>query len=621
MVRLAAVASAALVCACATLAGGAQAEPAWTTYHRDPGRSGYDPEGTNPIVPVLAWQSVGLGAPIWQQPLILGTRVYIATVGNDVYALDASTGAVIWSRHAGTPVPAGSLPCGDVTPTVGIVGTPVIDVATQAIYAVADTWDAGTHEAQHVLVGYSLDSGAEVVRTPVDPPGEDPKAHLQRTALTLDAGHVVFGFGGNDGDCSTYRGTVVAAPELGGAPVFWQVPIATKSKSGGAVWGASGPVVDAAGRIYATTGNPNPAGEVASVYDYSDSVVALDPNLNLIGNFEPPSWKEDSNSDTDLGSAGAELLPGGVLFQAGKNGTGYLIDTATMGASASAVYSAQVCGGRPSFGGDAYAGGVIYVACSNGVQALAYNQAARTFSPLWKGPGDAAGPPIVSAGLVWVVATHASTPGSKVYGLDPGSGIPRYTEALPSAAVDHFASPSAAGGRLFVASGSSVTAYQLAALPPGSAPSPPPPAPLWGPPGGGSSPSSSAATLASTSLIVNSSGKLTVKVRCPTAVRVCKGLIVLRTLRAVVAGWAAGSGAHLARARSAILLLASGTFAVRGGHVKAVRLRLGPRARRLLSRTHGLHARATLYMRDGTGTLHTSRATVTLRIATRRRGR
>jgi outer membrane protein assembly factor BamB len=551
--------------------------------------------------------------------VILGSRAYIATVGNDIYALDSSSGAVIWSKHAGPPVPAGSLPCGHVNPTVGIVGTPVIDPATNAIYAVADTWDAGAGEAHHVLVGYSLATGAEVLRTPVDPPGADPKTHLQRTALNLDAGRIVFGFGGNDGDCGTYRGTVVAAPELGGAPAFWRVPIASTSKSGGGVWGASGPVVDGVGRIYASTGNPNPGGEVASVYDYSDSVVALDSNLNLIGNFEPPSWKEDSNNDTDLGSAGPELLPGGLLFQAGKNGTGYLIDTATMGAGAAAAYSAQVCGGHASFGGDAYAGGAIYVACSSGVQALAYNQAARTFAALWKGPGDAAGPPIVSAGLVWVVATHGSSPGSKLYGLDPGTGVPRYTEALPSASVDHFASPSAAGGRLFLATGSSVTAYQIAALPPGSPPAGSPAPPAQAP--RGSSPSSLAATLASTSLIVSASGRFVAKVRCPSAVRVCRGVISLRTLRAVLAGSADGSGAHLARARRAILLLASGTFAVRGGHVKAVPLRLRSRARRLLLRTHVLRARATLSMRDDTGILRSSRATVTLRLATRHRRR
>ena len=85
---------------------------------------------------------------------------------------------------------------------------------------------------------------------------------------------------------------------------------------------------------------------------------------------------------------------------------------------AAAVFSRQVCGGHGSFGGDAYAGGVIYVACTNGVQALAYNQAARTFTPLWQGPADAFGPPIVSGGSVWDVASGGfNGGGTKLYGL------------------------------------------------------------------------------------------------------------------------------------------------------------------------------------------------------------
>jgi outer membrane protein assembly factor BamB len=461
------LAGAALVCLLAgPLAQAAQAEPMWTTYHRDPGRSGDDPDAVEPIVPVKAWHSRDLGAPIWGQPLVLGSRVYVATVGNKIYALDASSGEVRWEKSAGTPVPSAALPCGDITPTVGIVGTPVIDTATAAIYAVADTWNASKKEAHHVLKGYSLASGEEVLSTPVDPPGADPKALLQRTALNLDKGRIVFGFGGNNGDCGEYRGTVVAAPEDKSPPSFWRYQPAPPSSSGGAVWGTSGPPIDGEGHIYATTGNPNPpAGKTAKTYDYSDSVLELDSSLNLIGSFKPPSWLKESNSDTDLGSAGAELLPGGLLFQAGKNGSGYLIKEATMGSAAKASYSHQVCAGHGSFGGDAYAGGVIYIPCTNGVQALAYNQAARTFTPLWQGPVDAVGPPIVSGGLVWSVATGGfKGGGTKLYGLDPSTGVPRYTETLPSPVADHFASPSAAGGRLFVASGSSVTAYQIAQL-------------------------------------------------------------------------------------------------------------------------------------------------------------
>ena len=80
----------------------------WTTYHHDPGRSGFDPEAGEPITPVLDWQSVRLDGPIWGQPLLLGSRVYVATTADGVYALDASSGHTIWHVSAGTPVPPGN---------------------------------------------------------------------------------------------------------------------------------------------------------------------------------------------------------------------------------------------------------------------------------------------------------------------------------------------------------------------------------------------------------------------------------------------------------------------------------------------------------------------------------
>jgi outer membrane protein assembly factor BamB len=595
--------------AAGSAAPAARAEPSWPTYHRDSARSGFDPEGTSPLAPSLAWQSQDLGAPIWGQPLILGSRVYVATVGDDLYALDAATGSIIWKQHAGTPVPSGQLPCGDITPTVGIVGTPVIDPSRNEIFAVADMLEGGL--LHHELVGYDLTSGAELLRTPVDPPGAEPKALLQRTALNLDDGSVVFGFGGNDGDCGTYRGTVAAAPEAGGAPSYWQVPIAVKSQSGGAVWGPSGPVVDGEGRIIASTGNPNPrGGERATVYDYSDSLVELDPALNLLGYFKPPSWEADSNSDADLGSAGPELLPGGVLFQAGKNGTGYLVAEPGMGAGAEALYGHQVCGGSGSYGGDAYAAGVIYVACSSGVEALAYGAAPPSFTTLWKGPSDAAGPPIVSAGLVWVIATHASSPGSKLYGLDPASGVPRYTETLPSPAIDHFASPSAAGGGLFLASGSSVTSYRIAAPPPSAVPlgTPTSTRPSSAPGRRGA-----AISLLGTRLIVSRSGRLVIRLACASWTGACRGTITLRTLAAVAA--------RSARARKSILTLGEGRFNIRGGHRKALTLLMGPRARRLLLRERQLRASVTIAMRDSSRTLLVVHARATLRLATSHRRR
>jgi len=600
----------------------AYAEPAWTTYHRDAARSGVDPEASNPITPTLSWQSPDLGAPIWSQPLILGSRVYVATVGDEIYALEASTGKIIWEKSAGIPVPAEDVLCGDIEPTVGIVGTPVIDVSTNTLYAVADVWDAGTQEAHHVLQGYDLTSGEHVLSTPVDPPGAVPKTLLERPALNIDEGKIVFGFGGNAGDCGVYSGAVVAAPEAGGPPSFWQYSPASPAYGGGAVWGPSGPAVDAEGHIYVTTGNPNfPKGEGIATYDDSDSIVELNSSMSLIGNFEPESWLFDSNHDGDLSSSGPELLPGGLMFQAGKNEMGYLIDEATMGTGAPAVFSQKVCKGKVegegSFGGDAYSAGTIYVPCEDGIRALTYNQVARTFSLLWHGPAEATGPPIVAGGLVWVLSgKFLEGEGTKLYGLDPSTGVPRFAETLPSPVVDHFGSPSAAGGRVFVATGSSVTAYQIADLatppnPPTVVSEQPSLAPVTTPapstlvpntPSGqvrGSREQKSPvadATLASTSLTSGRSGTVNVRIRCPGGQGRCIGTVTLRTLRAVTVGKQSGKNAT-------ILTLAGGSFDVAGGREITVKLRLLAEARELLARDRVLRASATIVTQGDGGSM------------------
>jgi hypothetical protein len=216
----------------------------------------------------------------------------------------------------------------------------------------------------------------------------------------------------------------------------------------------------------------------------------------------------------------------------------------------------------------------------------------------------------VSAGLVWVIATHASSPGSKLYGLDPASGVPRYTETLPSPAIDHFASPSAAGVGLFLASGSSVTAYRIAMPPPGAVP-------LGAPTGGGpsSTPERRGAgiSLLGTRLTVSRSGRLVVRLACASWTGGCKGTITLRTLSAVTA--------RSARTRKSILMLAEGRFNIRAGHREALPLRMAPRARRLMLRARLLRASVAIAMRDSSGALLRVHTSATLRLATPHRRR
>jgi hypothetical protein len=125
------------------------------------------------------------------------------------------------------------------------------------------------------------------------------------------------------------------------------------------------------------------------------------------------------------------------------------------------------------------------------------------------------------------------------------------------------------------------------------------------PPGGGTS--NPEAKLVATTLSASPSGALTLKVTCPSGESSCTGTITLRTLTAVSAS------AH--KKKKAILTLASGSFSVVGGQVKAVSLHLSSAARALLAHLHVLRARATLVAHDASGASHTTTVTVTLRAA------
>jgi PKD repeat protein len=122
------------------------------------------------------------------------------------------------------------------------------------------------------------------------------------------------------------------------------------------------------------------------------------------------------------------------------------------------------------------------------------------------------------------------------------------------------------------------------------------------------------AQLASTTLQVSSSGIVNVRVSCPARETTCSGTVTLRTLSAVSA-----SESKVAK-RPAILTLAAGSFAVPGGETKSVTLRLSLQARKLLARSHTLHARATVQAHDTAGATHTAQEIVLLRAARQRHG-
>jgi PQQ-like domain len=430
----------------------------WTVYH-------YSASGAGVALPVKAvntsrpaWTSPRLDGQLYGEPLVFGPWIYVATENNTVYALVDRTGKVAWSQRLGSPVPASALPCSGIRPTVGITGTPVIDSARKEIFVVADLYV--NHKPQHHLIGLSTRSGKVELNVDVDPPGSYPPALLQHTGLNLDAGQVIFGMGGNNGDCSTYRGRVVAVAEKGGKPRFFTVD-AARGDSQGAVWmGGAAPVVDSKGHIWVETGN----GSVQSsgpAYDDSDGLLELSSSLKLLQYFAPVTWRQDNANDFDMSAAPA-LLPDGQVIAAGKSRIVYLLNGSHLGGIGGQQASlgggnllGSACDGDID-GGVAVSGTTVYLPCLQaGVIAVQATKSPPGLRLLWTAPMGS-GPPVIVAGLIWTIA------GGYLHGLSPRNGSIVQQVNVGQSAND-FPTPSVGDGLMLCPDTTNVVAFTVSA--------------------------------------------------------------------------------------------------------------------------------------------------------------
>jgi outer membrane protein assembly factor BamB len=420
----------------------------WTTYD-DSGATG-SLAAVNTTTP--AWTSPALDGELYGQPLVSSGRVYVATEDDIVYALSAATGAVIWSTRVGTPTPSADLPCGNITPAVGITATPVIDQSRGEIFVVADELVDG--RTAHMFTGLSTASGKIEMSQDVDPPGADPVALLQRTGLALDDGRVVFAMGGNYGDCASYRGRVIAVPEQGGTPEMFTVDAAA-DESQGAIWmGGAAPVVDSSGDVWVSTGNGS-VDSYSHAYDDSDAILQLSPSLKLVQFFAPATWAANNAGDLDMSVAPA-LLPDGQVILTGKSRIVYLLNRADLGSiGGQQATLGSVCS-QDIDGGVAVQGTTVYLPCTSGIVAVRAVKSPAALHLLWSS-GTGGGPPIVAAGLVWTIGQNGM-----LYGLDPATGAVRQQASIGSPA-NHFPTPSAADGLLLAPSADRVVAFAATA--------------------------------------------------------------------------------------------------------------------------------------------------------------
>jgi hypothetical protein len=317
-----------------------------------------------------------------------------------------------------------------------------------------------------------------------------------RGALALIDGILYVPYSGLNGDCNSRQGT----PYHGGiVGIDVSSPTAVKAwftpANWGGAWGTAGVVSDGT-NLYLTTGNTNGAngtwGGGEAVLRFTGGPVFSNQTVDY---FAPHDWQDLDNSDTDLGSSEAVVLdvpgatPSGLLFAAGKGGTGYVISRANMGGigtSDGSTYqdglaSASVSNGDVKTAFAAYTTSkASYVvlhgdgqgaSCPSGqsgelvaLQIGATNP--PTLTTAWCADSNGNGSPIVtmtgcgSQAIVWVVGATGS---NRLYGFDGDLGTPIYTGGGSGDAMqglEHWITPMEAKGRIFVAGDGKVFAFK-----------------------------------------------------------------------------------------------------------------------------------------------------------------
>ena len=199
-----------------------------TMEHNNPSRNGVyvDPGFTFSNAAALTrdlnFDGTILGS-VYAQPLYIeggpnGPMIIAVTELNNVYALNAVTGSVIWQRtDLGTPFPT-TEPCSNISPR-GITGTPVVDLASRSLFFDAVITPDGTAQ-KHYIFSLNVDSGTTNPGWPIDVDAAvsyhgtvfSSTIQHQRAGLGLFNGIVYVPYSGHWGDCGTYHGWVVGIP-------------------------------------------------------------------------------------------------------------------------------------------------------------------------------------------------------------------------------------------------------------------------------------------------------------------------------------------------------------------------------------------------------------------------
>ena len=417
---------------------------------------------------------------LWRRPGSDEGELIIATEDNEVLTLDARSGAEIWKRVLGPPVPRSALPCGNISP-LGVTGAPVIDEQRATLYLDAAVMSA--NGPRHELFALSLADGSVERGWPIDVATAlngtfDPSLQNQRGALALFDGKLFVPFSGHFGDCGAYHGFVLGVSVQEPAKV---TSFSTRARGGG-IW-AQGGVSGDGQSLFVVTGNTFGA----TGWGDGEAVLRLSPDRPRPAEsrdfFAPLDWRDLDRRDLDLGGTAAIPLdlagPNGarkLIFTVGKTGEAYLLDRTNLGGIGGALASERVTTNI------AITSPAVWSAADGAFVALQGDGAhcppdkpgdglialkirvdpARAIETAWCGSVAGAGSPIVtttdgrSDPIVWVVGAEGD---NRLHAFRGDGGEPLATSLEAMRGLHHFQTLIAGEDRLYVAADGTIYAF------------------------------------------------------------------------------------------------------------------------------------------------------------------
>jgi len=504
------------------------------TYHNDIYRTGQNLHETTLTPDTVNVNSFGklfsqtVDGQVYAQPLYVSNVqiagqahnvVFVATENDSVYAFDAgSNTAPLWQAafadpaNGITPVPWSDVSCNNITPQIGITGTPVVDPASGTLYVVAKTKEVANGVTNYYQRLHALDitSGSEKFGGPFPigasvsgncKPNQNgrvvfsPLHQNQRAGLVLDHGIVTVVWASHC-DNNPYTGWVMAfeaatgkivsafndAPDVGGQ--------SDECRAG--IWqGGAAPAVDSAGNLFLATGNGYFNASSTGGVDYGDSQIKLTlgkTGFAVADYFTPYNQQTLDDNDTDLGSGGVLLLPNqpgpnpDLLVSVGKEGSIYLVNRDKMG-KFNPDGDLQIVQELPNaiggvWGMPAYFNGTVYFGGQNdSLKAFDLTNGLFATSPASKSATVYGYPgPTVSIsangsadGIVWGLDNRASGSGGPgvLHAYDATNLASELYNTNQNAARDqlgpavNFTVPTIANGKVFVGTGNSLAVYGL----------------------------------------------------------------------------------------------------------------------------------------------------------------